>query len=284
MEIAKEIIDAVLVVRKGITSISKDAKNPHGGYNYVPIDTYYEKISSVATAAGLAWRTREISFDLIPNQGKNKDRTYVQSKFAYDLMAKDKVAGDYMSVTILSPIDGPQTTGQLFSYADKVFMRVAFCVATGEADADDIKQEPISLTAHTKADLDDFLTPPTPKQAASAEPLKVDDDLSLDDPEHDPETGEILPEGLHKDHMEVVSKIKDDLPLIDTRKVAPEAIETIEAIFTTFMPKIKSPGALRDWHAENLAAIEKVKTHDPAAHDRIKTAFNTYNKKLKEKK
>lgn len=286
MDIAKEIIEAVLTVRKNITSISKDAKNQHGGYNYVSIDTYYEKIATVATAAGLVWRTREISFDLIANQGRTKDRTYVQSKFSYDLMCKDKSALDYMSVTILSPIDGPQTTGQLFSYADKVFMRVAFCVATGEQDADDIKQEPISLTAHSKAELDEFLQPlkqsttlPIAGQNSSA-----NDDLSLDDPEHDPETGELIPPGLHKDHMEVVSKVKDDLPLIDTRKISPEAIATIEAIFTTFMPKVKSSAALRDWHAENLAAIEKVKNHDPAAHDRIKAAFNSYNKKLKEKK
>lgn len=287
MTVSKDIIEAVLTVRKNATSIKKDAKNQHGGYNYVSIDTYYEKIASVATQAGLIWSTKETNFELIPNQGRSKDRTYVRSTFSYSLMVKDQVAENYMSVTIVSPIDGPQTTGQLFSYADKVFMRVAFCVPTGEVDADDMKQEPITTTAQTT---DSFLSPAQTTIMVAGQNSN-DDGLSLDDgpspkgdeTPHDPATGEIIPEGLHKDHMEVVSRVVDDLPMLDTRKVSQEAVSVIEAIFTTFMPKIKSPSKLQDWHAENLAAIEKVKTHDPAAHDRIKAEFTKYYKALKAK-
>ena len=56
-----------------------------------------------------------------------------------------------------------------------------------------------------------------------------------------------------------------------------------EKIFETWVPSISTRAKLTDFHASNFAAIEKVKTIDPAAHDRIKAMFNAKFKELKEK-
>lgn len=258
----KEIIAVIKDIRAKVKPIAHDADNQHGGYTYVSIDKYYQTIGKIANDAGLVWRTREIAFDFLEGQGRSRDRTYVKAKFAYDLYHGDHAFPDYMTVTILNPIDGAQTTGQLYSYADKVFMRVAFCVVTGEKDADANRQEEINVS------------PARPTHSPAGEPMGFvgNEYLPIGPPEvppHDPETGELLPA-----KEEVVSRIKDDLPLIDTRKVDVNGVKIIEEIFNQFLPQINSRAKLTDYHAENLAAIEKVNQYDPAAYGRIKAMFN----------
>lgn len=257
MAIPKEIAEAVLAFRKAIKPIAHDANNPHDNYDYVSIDKYYAEVARTATEVGLIWRTRELTYDTVDNMGRGRDRTYIKCVFGYDLMANGAEAEDYMRVTILSPLAGPQTTGQLYSYADKVFMRVLGCVVTGEKDADAIKQEAVE-------------SPPSRPQTSP--PTNVV-------PLHDKDTGEIL--GLDLDESppvgveaDMIVREKDGLPLIDTRKVAAgDAVGMVEAIFKRFLPDVKTHPKLRDFYAENLAAIEKVKQFDPMAYDRIKGLF-----------
>lgn len=270
-----DLIEAIKNVRSKMVSLKQDSENKHGGYNYVSIDTYYEKVSKVATEVGVIWRTRELTFDLVPNQGKMKDRTYVQSKFAFDVYYGSSSIEDYMSVTVFSPYDGPQTTGQLFSYADKVFMRVAFCVSTGEKDADDIKQEPMNIKA-TKADplLDDL--PATPKTNGVVP--------------HDPLTGELDDPGVHEtlelsiEQTTVAPTFDEGLPLMDPQKIAGiKAVQTIKEIFNTFLPAVKTKTKLTDWYAVNLAAIEKADKVIPGTKKEISAMFRVHLNNLESK-
>ena len=270
-----EVIEAIKNVRSKMVSLKQDSENKHGGYNYVSIDTYYEKVSKVATEAGVVWRTRELTFDLVPNQGKGKDRTYVQSKFAFDVYYGSSSIEDYMSVTVFSPYDGPQTTGQLFSYADKVFMRVAFCVSTGEKDADDINQEPVNIKT-TKADplLDDLTV--TPK-ANGVVP-------------HDPLTGELDDPGVHEtlelsvEQTDVAPTFDEGLPLMDPKKIAGiKAVQMIKEIFNTFLPSVKTKTKLTDWYAVNLAAIEKADKVIPGTKKEISAMFRVHLNNLESK-
>jgi hypothetical protein len=48
-------------------------------------------------------------------------------------------------ISILHPIQGAQTIGSAMSYVDKVFMRQAFAVATGEKDIDADATNPTDL-------------------------------------------------------------------------------------------------------------------------------------------
>lgn len=263
MGASKEITEALLSVRAGIKKLTHNAENPHGEYNYVSIDKYYEQVARIATEKGLAWRTTEKEYNLLEGQGARKDRTYVKVKFQFDLMAGSSSYEDYMNITILSPIDGPQTAGQVYSYADKVFMRVAFCVPSGEKDADATKQEPVVVRSEG----------PDPILSGTVQVQGTSNVVPL----HDKQTGEVMPE--------IVSRTsKEGLPIIDTRKLSDNAgVSMIEGIIQRWIPDITTTAKLTDWHAENLAAFEKVKTLDPAAHQRIKDMFNKRFTELKPK-
>lgn len=264
MPAPKEIIEAIKKVRGEVGSIKHDASNPHGEYTYVSIDRYYEKVGKAVTAAGLIWRTREVAFDIIDNVAKDKTRAHVKAKFAYDLYHGATEFLDYMTVTIISPVDGAQTTGQVYSYADKVFMRVTFCVVTGEKDADANAQE--SLTVERKGSsstANDFLE--SPKAAADPKP-------SAPLPPHDKATGEVL--DLPPYQATLAPSFKDGLPLIDTRKLEDEkAVKTIIEIFKVFLPGITTKAKATDWHALSVPAIEKAEKISPGSKEFIAGLF-----------
>ena len=266
--VAPEIVEAILNFRKAVKPMAHNEENPHDGYAYVSIDKYYAEIARVANDVGLVWRTKEGEFDFLPGQGRNHDRTWIKCVFNYDLMVGQAIAEDYMKVTIISPIQGPQTTGQLYSYADKVFMRVLGCCVTGEKDAD---------ANPTKPARDSDLNLDTAEKTAPAQPSNVV-------PLHDKDTGEILEGPLSPEERELVVREKDGMPLIDTRKITDEnkakAVGMVETIFKVFIGSVKTKAKLRDWHAENLPVIEKIKKLDPAAGDRIKALFTSHNQAL----
>lgn len=294
---SKEIFDAILKIRKAVPSIKHDADNKHDSYTYVSIDRYYAGVASVISQHGLVWRTRQVGFELMDGQGKGRDRVYVRATFAYDLYMGDTKIEDYMTVPIIAPLTGAQTTGTVFSYAEKVFMRVAFCVATGEEDADHGQQE--------KGGVPDSFLPdkPTPtevvRQMANGSGLtdpapqtQVKPMISVMGPagtqHYDGITGEQIPEPdpppmMTADELQLAPNFADGLPIIDTRRINEEAAETIEHIFKTFMPKVKSVMKLREWHTENLAAREKVLKVAPEVGKRISQMFADKNKELGKK-
>ncbi len=158
-----ETIKAIIATREQVGSLGKSAMNPHGRYKYVSIDSYYEKVSSVAAKNGLAWIASESAFQVMADVGKTGI-----IKVTYDVALMHS-SGDYIpkftSLTILHPIQGAQTVGSAMSYLDKVVMRQLFSVATGEKDSDADETNPDDL-----ADLG--------KKVA---PKKQDDGLLLDD-------------------------------------------------------------------------------------------------------
>lgn len=158
-----ETIKAIIATREQIGSLGKSAMNPHGRYAYVSIDTYYERVSSVAAKNGLAWVASQAAFEVMPDVGKTGI-----IKVTYDVTLMH-ASGDYIpkftSLTILHPIQGAQTVGSAMSYLDKVVMRQLFSVATGEKDSDADETNPADI-----ADL-----------GKNAAPKKQDDGLLLDD-------------------------------------------------------------------------------------------------------
>lgn len=268
MTIPAKITEAILRFRGNVKRMTHDEQNKHDSYSYVSIDKYYEQVAPIATKAGLAWRGREVSFDMVPGMGARGDRTYVKVTFSYDLMADGETAEDYTRITILSPISGPQTTGQVYSYADKVLMRTLGCVSTGEQDADALPTEEVRST-----------------------PVKDDPIMGAAStlPDHDPITGEIKDTGLSLDdpapvqsgpNADIIMKEKDGLPILDTRKIGEAEVALVEKIFERYIKEVKTKPKLRDWHAENLAAMEKIKKIDPSSAGRIKALFNAHNSTL----
>lgn len=137
-----ETIRAIVSTRDQIGSLGKAAMNPHGKYRYVSIDTYYEKVGSVAAKHGLSWVAREVDFKLVFEGGKGM----VQATYSIMLMhLSGDVVPDFTRITIVHPLQGAQTVGSAMSYLDKVFMRQLFAIATGEKDSDADETDPNSL-------------------------------------------------------------------------------------------------------------------------------------------
>jgi hypothetical protein len=128
------IAKAIIAVTSEIKSLAKGEKNQHGGYNYVPIDNYYAEVGKLAAKHELTWVLRVVSFEHLPNLGKNGSVNYT---YSVDLYGSDGTSEkNFTSLNVFHPIQGAQSSGSAMSYADKVFMRQLFKIETGEQDAD----------------------------------------------------------------------------------------------------------------------------------------------------
>lgn len=283
-----KIVDAVKNIRGKSLKLIHDANNPHQKYNYASIDKYYEVVVPVCVTFGLTWRARETGWEL----RQVNDKQLVILKLSFDVFVGDAACMDYMKITVPGPLVGPQTTGQLYSYADKVFMRVAFGVATGEADGDSIKQEDYPRRVLPTG------IPSSPKGIENFEKGDVPEGV-------DPITGEVLDLGkmdtiardkmgnpLQANNTTVVLPTEESVkagvssdgdPIIDTRKINKDSAELIVKIFETWLPKVTTRSRLLDWHAENVAAIETVGKVDPVFRERLKGMFTERNAQLKAK-
>lgn len=262
---SKSIIEAILAVRKEVPTLGKKHDNEYSGYKYVSIDQFYETITPIATKAGLVWRARMAEWKVNPDMGKSGA---VESRVVFDLYHSDGTEFlDYMSVPIINSLVGAQTTGQIMSYAEKVFMRSTFDVPTGEKDADHTDQAYFSRENRTEA------SRPAPEAPSSPVPLRAGSTSSdVRDVPHDKETGEVI---------EFSSRqTKEGLPIFDTRSFSQDAVSLVEKIFETWMAKPKTKTQLRNWFAENVPAMEKIGSYDPSAQDRLKAKFKEQAAKL----
>jgi hypothetical protein len=159
------IVKAVIKTRQDVGTLGKGTLNPHGNYKYVSIDRYYETVADAASKNGLMWVIREEDVTLNPSMGKTG---VVQVKYIIDIYHSSGEAIEaFSAISILHPIQGAQTIGSAMSYVDKVFMRQAFAVATGEKDID--------ADATNPADLDIKPTPkPVAKPVAKVEEKSID--------------------------------------------------------------------------------------------------------------
>lgn len=249
-QVSPKIIDAVLAVRKNVKKLSHNATNPHANYKYASIDKYYTDVVPLANEAGLVWKTRQTKYVYLPNMGKGRDRTWVEVGFAFDLYASGAEALDYATATVVLPLEGAQTTGQTFSYAEKCFMRSAFSVPTGEGDAD---SEPAERDG-----------------AMGAPPL----------PAHDPLTGELAVTTSDVSDVLSSTSTEGEDPVFDPRKVSSKGVDTILEIVRHWLPDIKTRVQLRDWNANNVAAFEAVQRFSPEKREKLRALMNARNVEL----
>lgn len=151
--IAKEIAEAFFATALDISKnpLVKDVENKFANFKYVPIDAYYNAIPKIALKHGLFWRCREQE---VIAEGKT-----LFFKFSFDLLHKSgSGVEDFDTVTINHPAQGPQTAGSARSYAEKLFMRTAFKVVTGEKDSEffhETEPEDLSIPDGEGANNDD---------------------------------------------------------------------------------------------------------------------------------
>lgn len=134
---SEAINKAIIAAAKEIGSLRKGEQNAHGGYAYVPIDSFYELAAPKILANGLTWKIREIASEMIEVQGRQRMENAVRTTYEVDLMHENgELMQGFFRATITHPLQGAQTAGSSMSYLDKLFIRTTFHVVTGEKDAD----------------------------------------------------------------------------------------------------------------------------------------------------
>ena len=136
----KSLLAKIVAVSNEIPSLDKSDTNPHARYKYVPIDGFYKEVATIAKKHGLLWNVKEVGCEVVGNSSTKSGPVPVfRYRYEFDIYDKDgNYAPCFASISILHPLQGPQTSGSAMSYAEKLMMRSVFKVVTGERDADEV--------------------------------------------------------------------------------------------------------------------------------------------------
>lgn len=282
------MIEQILKTIEQVPNLRKGDRNPHGGYNYVSIDDYYEQVAKIAASNGITWKAREVSSEII-TLGEKADKRGVMSpvfalktKYEFDVLVRaerettkegELVRAAYTSAhegffscTILHPLQGAQTAGSSLSYADKLFMRTVFKVVTGEGDADASDNNAFSTD-------DPLDMSPAPRQVRKK---RFDKDV------------ENILDGL----QEVVDIAEGRSDGSEYRVHAPKADDAQDegvvawfvGLVEAFLPMAKTTDELEKYWHDNEHNIDAVKDEDPEAYKRIVNMFKVRKLEIKKGK
>jgi|1_EtaG_2_1085319.scaffolds.fasta_scaffold01325_17 hypothetical protein len=299
--IPKSIAEAVLKTQADLGTLTKDDTNPFANFSYVSIDKYYEIVAAAATKNKLSWFCQEVLADVVLMKVKDGENVNAcRFSYLFTMFHGDgNVVPVYDKITIFHPLQGAQTSGAAASYAEKLFMRKAFKVVTGEggdADAspgfdDDLPDAPAPAPAPVAADLpDDTLAQPEPEETVedipdtgteNSEPdpqtSETRDPTIPDDPPHDAATGEVI------DLKDWYEERVGAPPLFNEIKAPNEAPwEIIFEVFQTFLPDCNTFELTKEFWVTNTKAIEYMKDHSPEHHVTLVKMFKEHQTKLQE--
>ena len=162
----------------------------------------------------------------------------------------------------MHPIQGAQTAGSALSYADKLFMRSAFKVVTGESDADASDPDDLKIKEKVK------------EQPAVKEVLKAFPDAEITDvrqksanaPDPSPEVA--VTERIDEDGFNVFKHDATDYA-------------TIAKIFVRVVPTVATQDELRKFWTINMGVIERMQAEAPKIHAKVKDEFTKRRAALK---
>ena len=253
------IAAAMIKIAQAVPQLGKADRNQFAKYNYVSIDKYYEAIAKLAAANGIMWQPREIHTTIESDVGKDGA---LRISYAFDLYHEsgDSIE-EFAKFTILHPIQGAQTAGSALSYADKLFMRSAFKVVTGEQDADASDPDDLKIKERVK------------QEPAAKEVLKAFPDAKVVDARP---KGASAPEGAEAD---VTDRIDDD-GLSIFKSDATDYI-TIAKVFTRIVPTAESEEMLKRFWTLNMGVIERMQQEAPKLHAKVKEEFTKRRAALK---
>ena len=163
-----EIAKAVVKVMGEVKKLGKDTRNPHGGYNYVSVDQFFDQIGQLMHVAGIFVVVNESESETaIRETGNGRSSAWLTC--AYDIYIYHESGAAYGPVkrSIQVSASGPQSYGSAISFVEKYFLRSLFKIPTGEQDADQGAQE--GLPARTRK----VAPPPPPKPAANDTTLEA---------------------------------------------------------------------------------------------------------------
>ena len=254
------IAAAMMKIAQAVPQLGKADRNAFAKYNYVSIDKYYDSIAKLAAANGIMWQPREIQTVIEKEIGKDGA---LRITYAFDLYHESGDAiEEFSKFTILHPIQGAQTAGSALSYADKLFMRSAFKVVTGESDADASDPDDLKIKEKVK------------EQPAVKEVLKAFPDAEITDvrqksanaPDPSPEVA--VTERIDEDGFNVFKHDATDYA-------------TIAKIFVRVVPTVATQDELRKFWTINMGVIERMQAEAPKIHAKVKDEFTKRRAALK---
>lgn len=142
----KEIASAIIAVKKQVKQLGSDEKNDHGGYRYVSVDKFYERIGPMMAEAGLALLIDETETEVRVTETTDRSGTirrtpWLFAQYSLAFMHEGGETSAPMRRSLAMPITGPQSYGAAQSYVEKQFLRQVFKIPTGEKDADETPQD-----------------------------------------------------------------------------------------------------------------------------------------------
>jgi len=285
--IPASIAEAVLAVQMSLGTLGKEDRNNFQNYNFVSIDKYYEVVARAATQQGLSWFCQETSSEIV-NFGKDKGA--IRFEFAFTMFhISGQVVPCYDRISIYHPLQGAQTSGSAASYAEKLFMRKAFKVVTGEDDADAVDQS-FAIDIDGTIDVVDTKDISTEPEGDNPLPGNVQrsqepaPESGLED-SPGPETGGGGPSAeeppaaaLNPEDFIEISKSDDEVAILRAiKEPASTDWNTIYGIFETFMPD--SFETTKEFWKSNTKTIEMLKEHDPKIHTKLVALFKANQEK-----
>ena len=264
-QIPEVVAQALAHTAVDVKPLVKNDKNAFQNYSYVSIDDYYLNVPKIALSKGLTWIIREVDTKPFTLTGKKGPETAMIFTYEVDLVHVDgHYIRGYDRISIYHPAQGAQTSGSARSYADKLFMRTAFKIATGEHELRDLDADATDnswMSTDKSVDMDDGWgdlepsSPPEPEDNADKDPVEVITDEMVNG---------VGPK-FHK------PKTSDDAALI------------VE-VFRQFMPTHNDPDTLRRFWTINKEALDTLKGIDADAYQKLYEDFAKHGKSLKGKK
>ena len=289
--IPESIALAVLAVQKALGVLGKSERNEFQKYKFVPIDKYYEIVASVATAHDLSWFCQETGPAQIVSFGD--DKTALLYSYMFTMFhGTGEVVPVYDRISIFHPLQGAQTSGSAASYAEKLFMRKAFKVVTGEEDADAVDQN-FGGTNPGPVDLDLPPPDPTPEpspanvEKAPEEPKPVPEEVSSVGDDPSPEV-QVPEEKTGTDEIPnpvdyVIENGDGTTVLKEIKEPATANWDLIFSVFETFLPDCKNMKETKEFWTKNTKAIELLKDGDPKVHKKLVAMFKKHQSEVSTK-
>jgi len=275
-QIPEALAQALAHTAVDIKPLNKGDENKFQNYKYVSIDDYYLQVPQHALNHGLTWTLREVETKTFRLEGKKGPETAMAFTYEVDLVHVDgHYVQGYDRITIYHPAQGAQTAGSARSYADKLFMRTAFKIATGEhelrepdADATDNRRMGPDVSV-----FDDFDTTPAQTPPPNEEALDL------------PPATEEIPEQEEQDPAEAIieQEVKGIGPKFKNPVGNDDAV-LIEQVFRQFMPVHKTKQSLRAFWGQNKEALGVMEGLDKELYEALRKDITELGKSLPDEK
>jgi hypothetical protein len=126
--IPPDIAKAIVLVKKDVKTIVKDAENKHGNYKYASVDAVYEGVREGMATHGLCLLLLETGFSPFGEKS-------IRFEFQVVLFTAESTwTHATFKRSIVLPWNGPQTAQAAQSYVEKAVLKSLFKLDTGDAE------------------------------------------------------------------------------------------------------------------------------------------------------